>query len=69
MNTTRNYLSQKNCFDDYSKGGSVDHLVEKYEISRSTLYRWIKGCETPDNPVILRPQDKKTLRKQIGRNR
>ena len=61
MNTTRNYFSRMNCFDDYSKGGSVDHLVEKYGISRSTLYRWIKGCETPDNPVILRPQDKKNL--------
>ena len=61
MNTTRNYLSKMNCFDDYSKGGSVDHLVEKYGISRSTFYRWIKGCETPDKPVILCSQDKKYL--------
>ena len=61
MNTTRNYLSKMNCFDDYSKGGSVDHLVEKYGISRSTFYRWIKDCETPVNPVILHPLDKKNL--------
>ena len=61
MNTIRNYFSKMNCFDDYSKGGSVDHLVEKYGISRSTFYRWIKDCETPVNPVILHPLDKKNL--------
>ena len=61
MDTTTNSKAKANCFEDFKKGSSVDHLFEKYEISRSTLYRWIKGCETPDKPVILRPQDKKNL--------